>query len=113
MTGVIGWRALGNGPASVTWSATDGELDTTAEMTSRAWGTAIQLRMTDLDPGEHCKLVVHSTDGFTETTGWWATTGVHEAQVPASTSIPLADISRIEVVTATGRVLSTLTPSSR
>ena len=33
-----------------------------------------------------------------------------QADVPASTSIPFSDIDRLEVVTADGAVLSTLTP---
>ena len=100
---------------SITWSATDGVggIDTTAQMTSRSWGTDIRLRMKDLQSGAVCMLVVHARNGASETTGWWAANDAPEADVPASTSIPLADIDRVQVVTADKRVLSTLTESTR
>jgi hypothetical protein len=113
-SGVLGWQTLDE-PTSVTWSATNGVdgIDTTAELISRGWGTDIQLRMTDLRPGEHCTLIVHGRDGTTETAGWWATASTYQAEVPASTSIPLTDIDRLEVVTAGGTVLSTVSPGTR
>ncbi|MFG1819753.1 anti-sigma factor family protein [Kribbella sp. NPDC049174] len=120
VAGLLGWQALDNAPqqasapqqSSVTWTATQG-IDVAAKMTSQPWGTDIQLTMAKLSAGEHCSLVVHGTDGTTETAGWWATTSTYQADVPASTSIPFSDIDRLEVVTADGAVLSTLTPQSR
>jgi hypothetical protein len=113
-SGVLGWQQFDR-PASVTWSATNGVdgIDTTAALTGRGWGTDIQLRLTDLRPGEHCELIVHGRDGTTQTAGWWATTSTYQADVPASTSIPLKDIDRLEVVTAGGTVLSTVSPATR
>ncbi|GAA1553716.1 anti-sigma-L factor RslA [Kribbella sancticallisti] len=101
--------------AGVSWSATDGVggIDTTARLSNESWGTGIQLRMKDLEPGQLCKLVVHARSGESETTGWWTTNYVYAAEVPASTSIALPDIDRIDVVTATGTVLTSLTASSR
>ena len=116
VAGLLGWQALSDAPqASVTWTATDGVdgIDTTAKLTSHAWGTDIQLQMTDLRPGEHCRLVIHARNGDTETSGWWATTSTYTADVPASTSIPLSDIDRLEVVASGDKILSTLTPESR
>jgi len=112
--GLLSWQAMDT-PDSVTWTATNGVggIDTTAELTSRGWGTDIQLRMTDLRPGEHCELLVHGRNGSVETAGWWATTGTYKADVPASTSIPLQDIERLEVVTAGDTVLSTVSPATR
>jgi Putative zinc-finger len=112
--GVLGWQALDN-PDSTTWTATNGldGIDTTARLTSHGWGTDIQLRLTDLKPGEHCMLIVHGRDGTVETAGWWATPTSYQADVPASTSIPLHDIDRLEVVTAGDTVLSTVSPSTR
>jgi hypothetical protein len=112
--GVLGWQALDN-PDSTTWTATNGldGIDTTARLTSHGWGTDIQLRLTDLKPGEHCMLIVHGRDGTVETAGWWATPTSYQADVPASTSIPLHDIDRLEVVTAGETVLSTVSPATR
>lgn len=108
--GVVAWPQAG----TTTWTATNGVggIDTTAKLTSRGWGTDIQLQMTDLQPDEHCMLIVHGRDGTTETAGWWASNGRDQAHVPASTSIPLRDIARLEVVTAGDTVLSTMTPTS-
>jgi hypothetical protein len=101
--------------SAVTWTATNGVdgIDTTAVMTDQPWGTDIQLHMKDLQPGQDCKLLVHSRTGASEVTGWWATAGYDRADVPASTSIPLADIDHLEVVTADNTVLITLTNSTR
>ncbi|MEV0803027.1 zf-HC2 domain-containing protein [Kribbella sp. NPDC050281] len=112
--GVVGWQAIDT-PDSVTWTATNGVggIDTTAELTSKGWGTDIQLRMSDLKPGEHCELLVHGRDGSVETAGWWATTSTYKAKVPASTSIALKDIERLEVVTSGNTVLSTVSPETR
>lgn len=120
LTGVLIGRQSVNQPApraqtSISWSATDGVggLDTTARLSNQSWGTDIQLRMKDLNPGELCKLVVHARSGASETTGWWTTNYIDQAAVPASTSIALPDIDRIDVVTAAGRVLTSLTASTR
>jgi Putative zinc-finger len=117
VVGVAGWWAMGGeeAPQAITWTATDGVdgIDTTATLTGQPWGTDIQLRMADLRPGEHCRLVIHARNGDVETSGWWATTRTYQADVPASTSIPLTDIDRLEVVTSTDKILSTLTPESR
>ena len=114
--GVVGVQNL-QGPSSetATWTATNGVdgIDTTAKLTSHGWGTDIQLRLSDLKPGEQCMLVVHGRDGKVETAGWWATPTTYQADVPASTSIPLQDIARLEVVTAGDTVLSTVSPATR
>ncbi|WP_328998094.1 zf-HC2 domain-containing protein [Kribbella sp. NBC_00709] len=114
LSGVVSW-GLVTAPASATWTATDGVggIDTTAKLTGHGWGTDIQLRLTDLQPDEHCMLIVHGRDGTTETAGWWASNGTYKAQVPASTSIPLQDITSLQVVTSADAVLSTITPSTR
>jgi hypothetical protein len=114
ISGVATWGVL-SAPASATWTATDGVggLDTTAKLVSRGWGTDIHLRLSDLQPYEHCMLVVHGRDGTVETAGWWAANGSYQAEVPASTSIPLRDIARLEVVDAGDTVLSTVSPTTR
>jgi hypothetical protein len=114
VSGVLGW-GLVSAPASATWTATDGVggIDTTAKLTSHGWGTDIQLRLKDLQPDEHCMLIVHSRNGTTETAGWWASNGSYQAQVPASTSVPLQDITSLEVVTSANAVLTTISPSTK
>jgi Putative zinc-finger len=99
----------------VTWSATDGigGIDTKVQLSSRSWGTDIQVRMDDLTPGQRCMLVVHTRSGQSEVTGWWTTTSIPEADVPASSSFALSDITRVDVVTADQTVLASLTDATR
>ncbi|WP_427895889.1 anti-sigma factor family protein [Kribbella sp. GL6] len=113
VTGLVSW-ALVSAPASATWTATNGVggIDTTAKLVSRNWGTDIQLRMTDLKPYEHCMLVVHGRDGSTQIAGWWAANRSYQANVPASTSIPLQDITRLDVVDTGDTVLTTVSPTT-
>lgn len=118
--GVLAGRELGTDPSpqaqpSVSWSATDGAggIDATARLSNQPWGTDIQLRLKAVKPGQLCKLVVHARSGDSETTGWWSTTNITEADVPASTSIALPDIDQLDVVTAAGAVLASLTASTR
>jgi hypothetical protein len=93
VSGVLGWGLL-SAPASATWTATDGVggVDTTAKLTSRGWGTDIQLRLKDLQPYEHCMLVVHGRDGATETAGWWAVNGSHQAQTVVGWTVQATDL---------------------
>jgi hypothetical protein len=58
-------------------------------------------------------LIVHGRDGSTETAGWWASNGSYKARVPASTSIPLQDITSLQVVTSADAVLSTISPATK
>ena len=117
--GFIGRQLITDSPPqaqnTITWSAKDGVggIDTTAQMTPQSWGTDIRLHMTDLQSGTVCMLVVHARNGASEITGWWAANDAPEAEVPASTSIPLADIDRVQVITTDKKVLSTLTEATR
>jgi len=119
--GLIG-RQLSNHPAAppqarggITWSATDGVggIDTQVQLNARTWGTDIQVHMNDLVPGQRCMLVVHTRSGQSETTGWWTSTNVPEADIPASSSFALSDIARVDVVTADQAVLVSLTETTR
>lgn len=101
--------------AAATWStsAGSGGIDATAVLSARDWGTDIDLTMAGLPMGQRCRLVVRSDDGRAETAGWWTTGtgyGTTTAEIPASTSLDVDAIDRLEVVLASGRVLAVLTP---
>jgi hypothetical protein len=97
-------------PAATIWSTTGtGTIDATALLADRGWGTDIRLTMDDLPARERCRLVVIASDGRVETAGWWTTGYAAEAEVPASTSIDVAAIDRMEV-RAGDRVLAVLQP---
>ncbi|TCC54393.1 hypothetical protein E0H73_38740 [Kribbella pittospori] len=116
--GVIG-RQLPESPSQarggVTWSATDGVggVDTQVQLSSRSWGTDIQIHMNDLAPGQRCMLVIHTRSGQSEVTGWWTTTTIQEADVPASSSFALSEIARVDVVRADQTVIASLTDATR
>jgi Putative zinc-finger len=98
-------------PVVATWSTGEGAdaIDATAVLADRGWGTDIRLTMEELPAHERCRLVVIAADGRVETAGWWTTGYAADAVVPASTSIDVAAIERMEV-RAGDRVLAVLRP---
>jgi hypothetical protein len=94
---------------TVTLTHTDPATRVSASMdlTPETWGTALQLRLAHLPPGVVCRLVVHSRQGVTETSGMWTSGSGTDSRitVPASTSVSPSDIAVVDVVTATNRVL--------
>lgn len=101
--------------SDATWSAepvasVDGTaVDATARLDAREWGTDVELVLDDLPAGLRCRLVVVSDDGRVETAGWWTTGYSSAVTVPASTSVQLAAIDRMEVRTD-DQVLAVLEP---
>lgn len=98
-------------PSAVTVSATDPATHVTASaaLTPDTAGTLIQLRLSRLPPAV-CQLVVHARDGHTETAASWTSGYATAVSVPASSSLTLRDIARMDVVTSTGRLLVELRP---
>jgi len=100
-------------PASITLAHTDPStrVSASAALTPETWGTAIRLTLGHLPPGVVCRLVVHARSGATETAGTWTSAyaaGSATSSVPASTSVSPQDITALDVVADTGRVLVTL-----
>lgn len=102
-------------PGVVTWTSTDaaGGIDTVARLADQAWGTDIRLWMDDLPPELTCRLVVHPRTGAAETAGWWSTNYQSRLMIPGSTSIPLSEIDRLDVIRSDETVLATLTSTTR
>lgn len=104
------------GASSVSWSATNPQngVSAQARLIARDWGTEIQVRMSDVPAYRDCKLVVRARDGYrqradyAETAGWWKTGHDPDEEVPASTSIDLADIRSLEFVDDGKQVLVTI-----
>ncbi|SER58054.1 anti-sigma factor family protein [Actinokineospora terrae] len=101
-------------PLTVSWSATDQASGVRADvdLTDRAWGTEVKIRLHDVPPGKPCKLVVRGRDGYREVAGWWATSYGQGESIPGSTSIDLTRISRVQVVTDDDIVLVDVPPPS-
>ncbi|GAA3055559.1 anti-sigma factor family protein [Actinokineospora globicatena] len=102
------------GPVMVSWSATDPASGVRADvdLTDRAWGTEVKIRLHDVPPGKPCKLLVRGRDGYREVAGWWATSYGQGESIPGSTSIDLTRISRIQVLTDDDVVLVDVPPPS-
>ena len=98
--------------AAATWSATDPatHVSATAAVTPEVWGTQFQLKLNGLPPGTTCRLVVHSSDGSSETAGTWGSGYSASASVPASTSISPSQITDLDIVSGTGTVLVQVPP---
>jgi hypothetical protein len=94
-------------PAGVSWSATDpaSGVGVDVELTDRPWGTEVRITLRDVPSGKPCKLVVRGRDGSKETAGWWSTSPVAGEVIPGSTSIDLAHIATVDIVTDDNRVL--------
>ncbi|WP_165555991.1 zf-HC2 domain-containing protein [Kribbella pittospori] len=102
-------------PGVATWTSTDavGGIDTVARLADRSWGTDIRLWMEDLPPGLTCRLVVYPRTGGAETAGWWSTNYEAHLMITGSTSIPLSQLDRIDVIRSDKTLLATLTSTTR
>ncbi|MHA6762972.1 anti-sigma factor family protein [Streptacidiphilus sp. PAMC 29251] len=99
--------------AAATWSATDPSthVSASAAIIPKAWGTQFELKLGGLPSGITCHLVVHGTDGRSETAGTWGSGYSPSALVPASTSISPAEITGLDIVDGSGTMLVRLPPS--
>jgi hypothetical protein len=79
----------------------------TVQVRPTAWGTAVQLRMHGVTPGERCRLVAVSRSGGQEVIGSWRVTYEGRADVAAPTAVPLADLAALRVLGTDGQPLIT------
>jgi len=84
-----------------------------ATLAAASWGTKLQAKFTDEPRGATCKMVVVSTSNERQIAGNWTVTDTAAAgagtNVQGSVSIPTTDIARLEVWTAAGQRLLTIT----
>jgi hypothetical protein len=83
-----------------------------ATLTAKDWGTAVDLRLSGVLPGEHCRLLVQDRSGTWEPSASWVASYEGDATVPAATSVSTANISQMKVVTEQGQTLATLVPQA-
>lgn len=98
--------------ATVSWSHTVSAtppMQATADLAAQPWGTEVRLHLTDPPPGRNCRLVAFTRDGNQQTIGWWTTGYYTAADITTSTSVPLAQLSRLEVLDTTGTTLARIT----
>jgi hypothetical protein len=68
-------------------------------------GTRVHLRLSGAYPQDWCTLVAHSRDGRTDTAATWRADAVGAADVDGMTAISTSQLSELDVVTDSGRVL--------
>ena len=85
--------------------ATNGNVHAEVSLTARGEGTALGLKLSGVDPGEHCSLVAHARDGRSETAATWVATYTGTANLSGTTAIPKAQLTTLDVVTDGGRLL--------
>ncbi|MFE2753334.1 hypothetical protein ACFXGA_15185 [Actinosynnema sp. NPDC059335] len=89
-----------DGPAAVTWHAADATsgVVATADLVGKSWGTELWMTIENMPKGMRCKLIVHDRSGRTEIGGWWGTDHAPDERIPGSTSFPVGEIERLDVV---------------
>ncbi|WP_033437607.1 zf-HC2 domain-containing protein [Saccharothrix sp. NRRL B-16314] len=89
-----------DGPATVTWHATDGTsgVVASADLVGKSWGTELWMKIENMPEGVRCMLVVHDRAGRTEIGGWWSTDHAPDERIPGSTSFPVDRIERLDLV---------------
>ena len=93
--------------AAATWSATSQttHVSATADVTPEVWGTEFQLKLAGLPTNITCRLVVHGSDGRSETAGSWGSGYSASAWIPASTSISPSQITGLDIMSGSGALL--------
>lgn len=94
------------------WSHTFGTmpgLHVTADLTTQPWGTEVRLHLDNPPSTRQCRLVVFTSDGSQQTIGWWTTGYYTDADITTSTSVPIADMTRLEILDTTDNLLAGIT----
>jgi hypothetical protein len=117
--GIGGGLALSSRPPSPNVAATVQAADPITRVTAtltvvpKQSVTALHLSMHGAYPGGVCWLVVQGRDGRTDTTASWIATERGSADINAHTTIPAADLRKVDVVTGSGqRLISLVVPHS-
>jgi hypothetical protein len=94
-------------PGSATVSATDPQthVHTSLTLTSRNWGTQIQLRLSGVAGDQHCALLVSAADGQLDTAATWVANYQGTADVTGATTIRVGQMRHLDIITTSGRRL--------
>jgi len=98
-------------PAAITLSGANPvtHVRVTMTLTGTSWGTSIRLRASGLPLGQPCRLIVRSRTGGIEVAGVWDAWRAGPISVPASAGWRPADISSLQVATATRNLVTVTT----
>lgn len=75
------------------------------DVASKQWGASLDLTLTGVPAGEHCRLVAVGRDGSSEVAGSWEVTYLGKATVTGATSLPLSSTVSYDIVTFGGQKL--------
>ena len=75
------------------------------DVASKQWGASLDLTLTGVPAGEHCRLVAVGRDGSSEVAGSWEVTYAGRATVTGATSLQLASTASYDIVTFDGKKL--------
>ncbi len=81
------------------------DVEAVVSMSEQDSGTRLRLELTGAYPGGWCSLVARSEDGRTETAATWVADADGTAVVAGTTAIATDQLSELDVVTDTGRLL--------
>jgi hypothetical protein len=95
-------------PAAITLSAANPatHVQGTAVLTATSWGSRIELRVRGLPLNVTCRLIVRSRDGQSEVSGVWDAWQAEPVTIPGSVGWLPSDIASLQVVTASGSLLT-------
>lgn len=95
-------------PPTITFSGVNpaSHVQATAALTATSWGTSIELVLRGVPLNVQCRLVAHSRGGGTEVTGMWSAWKEGPFSVPASAAWKPSDITSLQVVSATGSLVT-------
>ena len=79
--------------------------DAAVTLIGRSWGTELQLKLSWVEPGQHCSLIARSRDGHSDVAATWIANYQGTANVPGTTAIPIDKLTELDVVGANGRQL--------
>lgn len=95
-------------PAEITLSGANRatHVQAMAVLTATSWGSRIELRVRGLPLNVTCRLIVRSRDGQREVSGVWDAWQAEPVTIPGSVGWLPSDIASLQVVTASGSLLT-------
>jgi anti-sigma factor RsiW len=74
-------------------------------VTQKGWGASLNLSLSGVPAGDHCKLVAVGRDGSTDIAASWQVSYTGTVKLAGSTSMPLASTAAYDIVTFDGKRL--------
>lgn len=102
--------ATGGDDGAVTWTATAGPVDVTLTASAEGEGTALDVTVDGMRPGETCRLVAVDEDGTRHPAGQWPTTADGGGRWVGWAPVPRPELEEVLVLGDGGRAVARLGP---